>query len=367
VRVREGRAVKLEGNPNHPINRGKLCARGQAGLQGLYNPDRVRAPLAKNASGAFEPIAWQDAVTRVGERLGAAPAQQVWFVTGNEAGSFERLVSEWMSGLGATGRVVFEPFGYEALRHATQRVFGTDELPYYDFDAARYVLSFGADFLETWGSPVEQTRGFAASHAFRDGKMGRFVHVEPRMSLTGQNADEWIAPAPGTEWMLALSIAHVIVRDRLGSAPAGAARIRLALQDYAPDAVADRCGVMPETIQRLAKEFTAGPSLALGGGMGGQHADAHATAAATHLLNYAAGNVGKTVVFGLIRPAAAAISGLRISPRPCRPARCPCCWCTGPTRHTPHPRDWTSPPRWPRSPSRSPSRASWMRPPCRRM
>jgi molybdopterin-containing oxidoreductase family iron-sulfur binding subunit len=313
VRVREGRAVKLEGNPNHPINRGRLCARGQAGLQGLYNPDRVRGPLAKNAAGAFEPISWQDAITRVGERLGAAQAQQVWFVTGNEAGSFDRLVGEWMSGLGAAGRVVFEPLGYEALRHATQQVFGTDELPYYDFSAARYVLSFGADFLETWGSPVEQTRGFTASHAYRDGKMGRLVHVEPRMSLTGQNADEWIAPVPGTEWMLALAIAHVILRDRLGSPPADAGRLRVALQDYAPDAVADRCGVTPETIQRLAREFTAGPSLALGGGMGGQHAEAHATAAAAHLLNYVAGNVGKTVVFGLASDPAGGSSYQRVA------------------------------------------------------
>ncbi len=299
VRVREGRAVKLEGNPANPINRGKLCARGQAGLQGLYNPDRVRGPLAKNAAGAFQPISWQDAVTRVGERVGAVSPRQVWFVTGNEAGTFDRLVSEWLAGLGSSGRVVYEPFGYEALRHATQEVFGTDELPFYDFGAARYVLSFGADFLETWASPLEYTRGFTASHAYANGKMGRFVHVEPRMGLTGQNADEWIAPAPGTEGVLALAIAHVIARDRLGSPPSDVGRLRPMLQAYAPEAAAERCGVSAETIERLAREFTAGPSIAAAGGMGGQHADAHATAAAVHLLNYVAGNVGKTVVFGV--------------------------------------------------------------------
>ncbi|MBI2614585.1 MAG: hypothetical protein HYW52_02680 [Gemmatimonadetes bacterium] len=162
ARVREGRAVKLEGNPDHPINHGKLCARGQAALQGLYNPDRVRGPLAKNAAGTFEPISWQDAVTRVGERLGAAPGAQVWFVTGNEAGTFDRLVSDWLTTLGSSGRVVYEPFGYEALRHATREVFGTEELPRYDLGAARYIVSFGADFLETWLSPLEYTRGFVA-------------------------------------------------------------------------------------------------------------------------------------------------------------------------------------------------------------
>src|SRR3990170_4586945 len=54
VRIREGRAVKLEGNPESPVNRGRLCARGQAGIQGLYHPDRVRAPLARNQAGALE-------------------------------------------------------------------------------------------------------------------------------------------------------------------------------------------------------------------------------------------------------------------------------------------------------------------------
>jgi len=299
ARVREGRAVKLEGNPDHPINRGKLCSRGQAALQGLYNPDRVRGPMVRNASGTFEPISWQDAITRVGERLGAAPGAQVWFVTGNEAGTFDRLVSDWLTTLGSSGRVVYEPFGYEALRHATREVFGTDELPWYDFGAARYVLSFGADFLETWGSPLEYTRGFVASHAFADGKMGKFVHVEPRMSLTGQNADEWIAPVPGAEGVLAMALAHVIVRGRLGSPPSDVARVRPTLQAYAPEAVAERCGVGAETIERLAREFAAAPSVAVAGGMGAQHADAHATAAAVHLLNYVAGNVGRTVQFGV--------------------------------------------------------------------
>lgn len=298
ARVREGRVVKLEGNPDHPINRGKLCARGQAALQGVYNPDRVRSPLARNAAGALEPISWQDALTRVGERLGAAPGAQVWFVTGNEAGTFDRLVTDWLATLGSSGRVVYEPFGYEALRQATRDVFGTEEFPRYDFGAARCILSFGADFLETWASPVEFTRGFVASHAFANGKMGMFVHIEPRLSLTAQNADEWIAPVPGTEGVLALALAHVIVRDRLGSPPSDVTRLRPMLQAYAPEAVAERCGVSAETIERLAREFTAGPSVAVAGGMGAQHADAHASAAAVHLLNYVAGNVGRTVSFG---------------------------------------------------------------------
>src|SRR5712692_695323 len=199
VRVREGRAVKVEGNPNHPINRGKLCARGQASLQGLYNPDRIRGPMARNAGGGFDPISWDDAVARVATQLGKAKGDRVAFLTGHETGTFDRLIQDFLSAFGVGGRFRFEPFGYEALRQATRDVFDVDALPIYEFAAASYVLSFGADFLDTWLSPVEFARGFADARAVREGRMARFVHVEPRMSMTAMSADEWVMPVAGTE------------------------------------------------------------------------------------------------------------------------------------------------------------------------
>ncbi|MBI3981492.1 MAG: molybdopterin-dependent oxidoreductase, partial [Gemmatimonadetes bacterium] len=268
VKVREGRAIKLEGNPDHPVNAGKLCARGQAGLQGLYNPDRVRGPMARAADGTFQTITWEDAITRIAERVGGAQGPALWFVTGAESGTFDRLVDEWLAALGSRGRVVYEPFGYEALRRATRDVFGVDGLPSFDLGAARFILSFGADFLETWISPLALTRGFVQSHGYRDGQMGKFVHVEPRLSLTGMNADEWIASAPGTEGLLALAMAHVIVAERLTPQAPDAARVRPLLDAHAPGSVAARCGVPVETIERLAREFAAGPSVALAGGVG---------------------------------------------------------------------------------------------------
>ena len=72
VKTREGRAIKLEGNPDHPINRGKLCSRGQAALQGLYNPGRVKGPMARGAGGAWQEITWDDAIQRFAAKLSAA-------------------------------------------------------------------------------------------------------------------------------------------------------------------------------------------------------------------------------------------------------------------------------------------------------
>ncbi len=298
VRVREGRAVKVEGNPEQPINQGRLCARGQASLQGLYNPDRVRGPMARGADGEFAPIAWDDAIQQIATQLQAAAGDEVWFLTGNEAGTFDRFVNDWLGGLRSNRRVVYEPFAYEALRAANREAFGINAFPRYDFALAQYVLSFGADFLETWLSPVEHARGFAERHGYRDGQMGRYVHIEPRMSMTAMNADEWIAPKPGSEALVALAIAHVIVRDRLVQLPSDLFRVRGLLDAHAPDAVAETTDVSADTIERLAREFTAGPSLAVAGGTGAQHDQAHVTAFAINVLNYVAGNVGKTVTFG---------------------------------------------------------------------
>ena len=298
VRVREGRAVKVEGNPEHPVNRGRLCARGQAALQGTYNPDRIRGPLARAADGTFEPISWDDALGRLAARLGQAGDGLV-FLTGDERGTFADLIAAWLAAFGNGRHVVFEPFGYEALRQAGQTVFGeTRGLPEFRLDRAEYVLSFGADFLETWRSPVEHTRGFVTARGYRDGRMGRYVHVEPRMSMTAMSADEWIAPRPGSEALVALTLAHVVANHHADRAPGDAAALRPLLAPYEPEDMEARTGVSPETMHRLAEEFTAAPSVALPGGIGTQHPDAHLTAVAVHLLNYLAGNVGRSVVFG---------------------------------------------------------------------
>ena len=313
VRVREGRAVKVEGNPDSPINRGALCARGQASLQGLYNPDRITGPMLRGTNGELEPIPWDEAYTLLAERLAQVSGDQVVFLTGNEAGTFDRLIDQWLGALRSQGRVVYEPFGYEALRQADRSVFGVDAIPAYQFAAARYVVSFGTDFLETWMSPVQFAREFADGRAVRDDQMGRYVHVEPRMSMTGMSADEWVAPNPGTEALLALGMANVVLTDHPDNGPSDTFRVRALLSQYDPDTVAGTCGVPAETIRRLAAEFAEGPSLAVAGGMAAQHHQADATAAAVNILNYVAGNVGSTVTFGQdVNPAAgSSYQGLR--------------------------------------------------------
>ncbi|MEO7986599.1 MAG: molybdopterin-dependent oxidoreductase [Gemmatimonadales bacterium] len=290
VRTREGRAVKLEGNPEHPVNKGKLCSRGQAALQGLYNPGRIKAPMARAADGTFKEITWDDAIGRLAAKVGGG---KVAVLSGAGRGTLSDLFAEWTAALG--GRLVrWEPFDHEPLRAANKKVFDTDRLQSHDFSKAKYIVSFGADFLDTWLAPVENQRGFAESHGFANGDVAKLVYAGPRMDLTGLNADEWLSIHPGTETILALAMASVVAAER--GAPAGLAA---ALAAYTPEAASKETGIPAERIEKLAKEFAgARPSLAVAGGIGAQHAGATELCAAVNILNYVAGNVGQTVNFG---------------------------------------------------------------------
>ncbi len=292
VKTREGRAIKIEGNPEHPVSRGALCARGQASLQGFYDPDRVVAPMLREG-GAWKKLTWDDALKLASEKLGAArtSGKTIALITDHAPGSFEGLAQAWTAAAGGT-HLVFEAFHPHAQREANRRTFGVAALPEYDFEQANFVVSFGGDFLETWGSPVAQARGFAAMRARPE---AGFVAVEPRLSLTGANADEWVAVKPGGEMAMALGMVHVIIADGLASNGAGVADIVAA---YTPEAVEAQTDVPSVTITRLARRFAqASPSLAVPGGIAGQSEQAVATAAAVNLLNWVVGNVGQTVRF----------------------------------------------------------------------
>ncbi|MGH7807218.1 MAG: molybdopterin-dependent oxidoreductase, partial [Thermodesulfobacteriota bacterium] len=221
VKNREGRAIKIEGNPLSPINSGSLCARGQAALQGLYNPDRIRSPLSRNSSGKLQPISWDNAEKALLEKIQEIQKQsngnKIVFLTNNVSGSFGNLIDKWLGALGGGKHIAYETFSHEPIKEANRISFGRDKIPTYNIEKTKYLLSFGADFLETWLSPTEYAKKFSDFHSYKNKTIGKLVQIEPRVSLTGANADEWVAIKPGTEAFLALGIANVILSEGLAS------------------------------------------------------------------------------------------------------------------------------------------------------
>ena len=206
--TRDGRITKLEGNPEHPLNRGALCARGQSALQGLYNPDRFRGPMVKE-NGAWKPIEWDAALTLVSQKLGEArsrgAAPNAVFLNQHETGSFPAFLDAWLAGFGMRPHLSVDFEADSAAIEANRTAYGV-AWPRLSFNDAKIIVSFGADFLDGWGLSVPQQLDFADARAKLEGAP-RFVYIGPRRSLTGLNADQWIACRPGTELAIANALA----------------------------------------------------------------------------------------------------------------------------------------------------------------
>lgn len=290
-RVREGRVLKLEGNANSSINRGKMCGLGQAGVQAHYNPDRVREPLLRNGDKG-EAITWDKALDLINEKLTGVKGGEVAFLTGGVSGHVKVLLKNYLDALGSKNHYAYDAISSSVVRAANKKAYGV-EMPRLRFDKAQVVVSFGADFLGAWVSPVHFSQQYAQFRkGSNDGERGVLVQIESKMTLTGASADRWIAIRPGTEGILALGVINALGADGL-SLPADVATVSKA---YNAERVSQDTGVSVEQIGKLSallKERS--PSLVIAGGAAEGYAHGSQNAAAIALLNRVLGNIGKTI------------------------------------------------------------------------
>ncbi|WP_447598283.1 molybdopterin-containing oxidoreductase family protein [Nitrospira sp. Nam80] len=305
VRVMEGRAKKIEGNPGHPVNRGKLCARGQAALQRLYNPDRLTGPLGRTGSrltGDWTSITWDDAFGTLSERLRANGADTI-MLSRPLSGTLAWLVSSFMRAIG--GRLFFyEPGADLPVRTAARDAFGIEAWPTYDVADSDYVLSFGAPFLEQWLSPVSYGIAYGEMRQGRPATRGRLVHIEPRLSLTAASADRWVPVRPGTEGLAALGIGQVLFNEGRSALSGTQRRAYEGFYAGIPlDQVAATTDIPRDQLIRIAREFaTAAAPLAMGGGPACAHTNGTDTMLAIHSLNAIIGNLGQPGGLRFYRP-----------------------------------------------------------------
>ncbi|HFE37157.1 MAG TPA: molybdopterin dinucleotide-binding protein [Gammaproteobacteria bacterium] len=293
-RVREGRVLKLEGNPDSPINHGNTCLMGQSGVQAHYNPDRITTPMMRKGS-TLQSVTWDEAMTELDKRIGAnsgVKGGRVGMVTGTISGHQSVIVDELMSSLGSENHYVTEVVNTSVWSAVCRDMLG-DELPKLNYDKAGVILSFGADFMATWTSPVHNMGEYAK---FRKGEeRGTLIQIEPKMTLTGANADLWIAAKPGTEGALALGIANFIL-DRGWNLVDVPSHVRKTLKIYNLEAVEKVTGVSADKIKRVAAILSErAPSLVIAGASTENHENGYDAVAAVMLLNLILGNVGETI------------------------------------------------------------------------
>jgi molybdopterin-containing oxidoreductase family iron-sulfur binding subunit len=295
-RVRDGRILKLEGNAASVVNKGKLCGLGQASVQHHYNPDRLRMPLLRK-NGALAEVKWDEAMAALSERTAATKDGRFAVLTGPVSGHLKVLVRNAAESFGAGQHFVYDPLSTRVNRVAAEQVFGAAS-PRLLLDQAQLIVSFGADFLDTWVSPVHFAGQYARFRRATDGKpRGVLVQIEPRMTLTGANADRWIGIRPGAEGVLALGLANSLLAAKPHAAGIVPPAIATAAAAFDKPRVLADTGISEEVYDRLVRllqERT--PSVVLSGPSAEGHVHGSANAQAILALNWVLGNVGKTVL-----------------------------------------------------------------------
>jgi len=312
VRVADGKVVKLEGNPMHPVNQGSLCPKGQAAPELLYNPDRLTSPLKRDrASGQTSPISWDEAVQLVAQKLNdlrkAGHPESAVLMHGDTRGQTRSFLTRFMQAVGSPNVVSHESLNVAAAKLGTFLTQGVYALPAYDLENARYILAFGANMLEAGQNPQRTIAGWTYGRRGRANR-SKIVVIDPRLGVHGAKADEWIPIKPGTDAALALGMANVIIKSGLVDADfvknysfgfdndGKRKGLRdFVMENYDPSRVEQITGVPATTIARLAGEFASNkPALAilpgkgglLNGGFGGVYA-----AMAIHILNALVGSI----------------------------------------------------------------------------
>lgn len=258
VRVIDGRAKKIEGIPEHPVNHGKLCAKGHSALQALYHPERLTSVTRRGGQSS----GWDDAVKALGSQLDAAAAKKgsMLWITRSLHGTQGAVMAALAERAGAKLWVLEFP-GTVSQRAAMKSLVGKAELPYYPIQEADYIVNFGSDFLFTGNSPVHDAWAYGE---FRQGKKrdrrGTLVSFSPRMNLTDSNSDKWIPVRPGSEGWVAAVLASLVNPSNRLSVPL--------------ETVSKITGVERDTFERLAERLRrAQRPLAIAGAQNGAYSN----------------------------------------------------------------------------------------------
>ncbi len=298
--VEDRRLVKIEGNPEHPYNRGKICAKGLDMLSALYDPDRILYPMRRagqRGEGKWKRVTWEEAISEVAEKLRELKSKgrekEVVFHYGNNRK--EKFVQRFCSAYGTPHTFTHEYIGAKSKRMALQLTLGSP-IEFVDLANTRYVLNFGVNIFEAYttiGSAIDLTNSRVKNFA-------KLVTFDPRLSATAGRSDEWIPIFPGTDGIVALAMANVIMREELydeeflsrwSNYPAE--KLAKHLMQYTPREAESISGVPARAIERLAREFaTTKPAMALVHKGACSHQGGIQTARAVFLLNAITGNIG---------------------------------------------------------------------------
>ena len=300
---------KVEGNPLDPVSGGRLCARGQATVQALYHPDRLRGPMKRTGDrgkAQFAAIAWDEALAMASDAIAKARAANpagIVALTRPLVSSRSLALQRFMEALGAPPPVVCSLADLAVERKAAEVVFGWNGLPVYDLANAHFALGVGADFLGGWASPVYYARQFGNFRQGRREVRGTLVQAESRLSITAAAADRWLPLRPGSEPQFLAAVGRMLLDLRLARNPEHLPPAVLnAFQSADVRASLASCGLPENRVRELVQALGESEAPLVLGGASMVQTNSLDAVVASHYVNLMLGNVGRKG--GALPPAA---------------------------------------------------------------
>jgi Fe-S-cluster-containing hydrogenase components 1 len=259
VKTREGRPIKIDGNDEHPVNRGKICVRGQASILNLYDPERIREPLRKKGNGSFVNTSWEEADKSIVNALSRSVSEgkRVAVITNTVTSpSCLQVLKEFIARYPTTSIFSYELFSDENRQNAWRRTYGSGNFPLIAWDKAKVILSIESDFLGTEGNIVEGMRLFTSGRNVSDLKGFNKLYVaEGAMTLTGMNADVRIRIRPDLQFDFVMALLNELVVRHQISRFALDKRVVELLSGYSLSEFAEKASVNLKDVRMLASDL----------------------------------------------------------------------------------------------------------------
>jgi molybdopterin-containing oxidoreductase family iron-sulfur binding subunit len=214
IKTREGRPIKVDGNPDHPVSKGKINAIGQASVLNLYDPDRLQNPMKKARSGEFLKTTWQQADSEIVNALTANAGKEIAIISSKILSpTTKKTLDDFAAKYPGTKVYSYELFNDEVRSSAWKKCYGTDYYPLIKWNEAKVIVVLEADFLGVDGNKVENSRMFTEGREVSDAKnFNRLYVVEGNMSQTGMNADYRLKLRPDAQNEFVLSLLKEVAR-----------------------------------------------------------------------------------------------------------------------------------------------------------
>ncbi len=262
--VEDGRLVKINGNPNSIRNRGKICAKGQAGINQIYDPDRILYPMkrvGKRGEGKWKKISWDEALNEVAGRLqklnDEGHAEKFMFHYGRMKASDSKIVKYFLAEYG-TGTVGNHTSICEGGKWTAQELTWAKHYDVWDFENTNLIVNFGSNFLEAHTSHIQAAQ--RAVNALENG--AKMYTFDVRLSNTAAKSTKWIPIKPGTDSAVMLAMANVIIKKRLYNEEfirdwtnVTVSELKKHLKQYTPKWAEEISGIPAKTIEQIAVEF----------------------------------------------------------------------------------------------------------------